>query len=102
MYFPVALICVAIPFLAQASLSEATSKTGLSIPISKRSTFHNADGVVDTTKLGASQHHTIAFVSIILFTEHAGSVQRPALGKSNVDWMLSRELLVERTPSHQK
>jgi len=71
MYFPVALVFLALPFLTQAYPSEATVKTGLSIPISKRSTLRNADGVVNITMLGARQHHTIEFVSIVLFMEEA-------------------------------
>ncbi len=74
MYFSVALVLLVLPFLTQAYPSEATVKTGLSIPMSKRSTLRNADGVVNITMLGARQHHTIEFVSIVLFTEKAGSL----------------------------
>ena len=69
MYFPVALVFVVLPFLAQASSSETTLKTGLFIPISKRSTLRNADGVIDITKLRTRRHRTIEFVSTVHFTE---------------------------------
>ena len=76
MYFPVALVFVVLPFLAQASSSETTLKTGLFIPISKRSTLRNADGVIDITKLRTRRHRTIEFVSTVHFTEKAGLVHR--------------------------
>jgi len=69
MFFPAALALLALPLLAEASSLKGTSKTGLSIPLSKRS-----DGVVDITMLEDSRHHIIAFISIVLFTEKAGSI----------------------------
>ena len=68
MFFPAALALLALPLLAEASSFKGTSKTGLSIPLSKRS-----DGV-DITLLEDSRHHIITFISIVLFTEKAGSI----------------------------
>jgi len=62
MHFSV-LALIALPFLADAL------ENGLSIPISKRSVLHDADGHIDITTVQASQHHAIEFVSVILFKE---------------------------------
>jgi len=55
------LALVALPCLVGAL------KNGLPIPISKRSVLHRADGHVDITKVQASRHHAIEFVSVTLF-----------------------------------
>jgi hypothetical protein len=63
-YLPATFALVALPFLAQAS-----SKTGLSIPIAKRFSLHGADGIVDITKVHGSRHHAVAFVLIFFFND---------------------------------
>jgi len=66
MHFSI-LALVSLPFLADAL------ENGLPIPISKRSALQGADGRVDITKVQASRHHAIEFVSTILFKEKVGT-----------------------------
>jgi hypothetical protein len=67
MYFSPALVLAALPLLVVAAPFEEGSRNGVSIPIAKRSGFHNADGVVDIAKLQADRQNTVALVSRILY-----------------------------------
>lgn len=66
MHLSSVLAPIALPFLVGAL------KNGLPIPISKLSVLHGADGHVDITKVQASRHHTIEFVSVTLLKEMVG------------------------------
>ena len=48
----------------------------VSLPLSKRSTFHNADGVVDIAKLQADMDHIMGFVLTVLFKEKCASLTK--------------------------
>jgi hypothetical protein len=69
MYFPTAVILAAFPFLAGAVPVKDSLREFISIPLSKRWTFHNADGLVDIAGIQASTHHTMTFVLPVLYTE---------------------------------
>ncbi|KAI0271069.1 aspartic peptidase domain-containing protein [Russula aff. rugulosa BPL654] len=60
MYFSSAFVLAALPFLVGAVPTQKSARSILSIPLSKRSTPPNADGVVDVQDLEACIHHTIA------------------------------------------
>ena len=74
------LALVALPFLADAL------ETGLPISIS----LHSSGGRIDITRVHASRHYAIEFVSVIFFKEKLEHIDINALGKSSADWMLSR------------
>ena len=76
MYFSTAVALAALPFLVGAVPVQNSLRDVISIPLSKRSTFHGANGVVDTKNLQASIHHTAAFVLPVLFTEKGGSLTK--------------------------
>ena len=103
MYLLTALVFVAFPFLAEASSLRDMSKTGLSIPLSKRSTLHSTDGAVDITKVHASRHHTISYVSSFSSRDQLDNLLATvtALEKSSADSILSRRKLANPTPLHQ-
>jgi hypothetical protein len=101
MYLLTALVLVAFPFLAEASSLRDTSKTGLSIPLSKRSVLHSIDGAVDITKVHASRHHTIAYVSLFSSRDQLNSLLAGALEKSSADSILSRKKMANPTLLHQ-
>jgi hypothetical protein len=67
MYFLAAFLLASLPFLVGAVPVQNSARGVLSVPLSKRSTLSNANGVVDVQKLQASVHHTIAFVFADLF-----------------------------------
>lgn len=67
MHFSSILALVSLPFIADAL------ENGLPILISKHSALHGADGRVDITKVQASRHHAIEFVSFVLFEEKVGT-----------------------------
>jgi len=67
MYFSTTVALAALPFLVGAVPTQNSARNVLSIPLSKRSTHSNADGVVDVQDLQASVHHTIAFVLLFSF-----------------------------------
>jgi hypothetical protein len=67
MYFSLTFVLAALPFLVGAASVQNSARSVLSIPLSKRSTLSNADGVVDIQNLQASVDHTIAFVFPVLF-----------------------------------
>ena len=89
------LALVALPFLVDAL------ETGVPISISKRSSLHSSDGRIDVTRVHSSRHYTIEFVSVILFKEKVEHIDISALGKSSVDWMLSRGTPAGPTRSHR-
>lgn len=62
MYFPAAFafVLASLPFLVGAVPVHNSPRSVLSIPLSKRSTLFNADGVIDVQNLQASVDHTIA------------------------------------------
>jgi hypothetical protein len=66
MYFPTAVALAALPFLVGAV---PVKNSLISIPLSKRSTSHDADGVVDVADLQAGISYTGAFVLPVLFME---------------------------------
>jgi len=67
MYLSSAFVVAALPFLVGAVPVQNSVRSVLSIPLSKRSTLPNADGVVNVQDLQASVHHTVAFVFPVLF-----------------------------------
>jgi hypothetical protein len=67
MYFSPTFVLAVLPFLVGAASVQNSARSVLSIPLSKRSTLSNADGVVDVQNLQASVDHTIAFVFPVLF-----------------------------------
>ena len=67
MYFSSAFVLSALPFLVGAVPTQNSARNVLSIPLSKRSTLSDADGVVDVQILQDSVHRTIAFVFPVLF-----------------------------------
>ena len=67
MYFSSTFVLAALPFLVGAVPAQNSVRNVLSIPLSKRSTLQNADGVVDVQNLQASVDHTVAFVFPVLF-----------------------------------
>jgi hypothetical protein len=67
MHFPPAFVLAALSFLVGAVSAQNSARSVLSIPLSKRSTLSNADGLVDVQNLQASVRHTIAFVFPVLF-----------------------------------
>jgi hypothetical protein len=74
MYFLTAVALAALPFLVAAVPVQNPSRDVILLPLSKRSTFHNADGVVDTAKLQAGMHHIMEFVLTVLFKEKCASL----------------------------
>jgi hypothetical protein len=66
MYFSTTVALVVLPFLVGAAPVQNSLRDILSIPLSKRSTPSNADGLVDVENLQASIHHAIKFVSTVL------------------------------------
>ncbi|KAI9453013.1 acid protease [Lactarius psammicola] len=60
MYFNPALVLAVLPYFVAAAPFEEFSRDGVSIPITKRSRFHNSGGVVDTAKLQADLQGTVA------------------------------------------
>lgn len=69
MYFSPALLLATLPFFVAAAPFEEASHNGLSIPITRRSGFHDANGVVDIAKLRASQRLTSALVYLQNFRD---------------------------------
>ena len=67
MYFSATVALVVLPFLVGAVPVQNSLRGVLSIPLSKRSTPSNADGLVDVKNLQASVHHTVKFVFTVLF-----------------------------------
>jgi hypothetical protein len=65
MYISSVFVLAALPFLVGAVPAQKSARNVLSIPLSKRSTPPNADGVVDVQDLEAGIHHTIAFVFLL-------------------------------------
>jgi hypothetical protein len=72
MYIPTAVALAALPFLVGAVPAQNSLRDAISIPLSKRSTIHNADRAVDTADFQASIRHTMEFVSPVRFTEKGG------------------------------
>jgi hypothetical protein len=95
MYILTALVLIAFPFFAEAS-----SGTGLSIPLSKRSVFHHTDGSIDMTKVHASRHHTIAYVSLFSSRTQLDGLLVGMLEKSSADSKVTRRTLANTTLSH--
>ncbi len=62
MYFSTAVAFAALPFLVGADPIRNSMRNVLSIPLSKRPTACNADGLVDIHNLQASIYHTVVFV----------------------------------------
>lgn len=96
MYILTALVLVAFPFFAEAS-----SGTGLSIPLSKRSVLHRTDRSIDMTEVHASRHHTIAYVSLFSSRTQLHGLLADALEKSSADTKITRRTLANTTLSHQ-
>ncbi|KAI0306143.1 acid protease [Multifurca ochricompacta] len=63
MRFSAAFVLAVIPFLVDAAPSPAAPRDGLSIPITKRAGFRNAEGVVDISKLQSSLRRTVEKIS---------------------------------------
>jgi hypothetical protein len=93
-----------LPFLvgaAPASLNRPRTDGPISIPLSKRSNHLNDDGFVDHEKLQASLHHTMAFVSLVLFYEKFVILTRlPILGDWTELLLRMKEIQVHPTPLH--
>ena len=66
MYLSSAFVLAALPFLVGAVPVQNSARSVLSIPLSKRSTPPNADGVIDLESLQASVHYTVLFVFPVL------------------------------------
>ena len=82
MYFSPTLVLAALPFLVAAAPLEESPRDGISIPITKRSAFRNADRVVDIAKLQAGVQQTFALVSSIFYRTFANFLTtRPGAGK---------------------
>lgn len=81
MYFSSAFVLTALPFLVGAVPTQNSARSVLSIPLSKRSTLPNNDGVVDVQNLQDSVHHAIAFVFSVLFFEKGGALTTCSLRK---------------------
>jgi hypothetical protein len=64
MFFSPALVLAALPllFLVAAAPAEESPRDEISIPITKRSGFHNADGVVDIANLQSGIQRTVTLV----------------------------------------
>lgn len=70
MYFSTAVALAALPFLVGAGPVQNSMRNVISIPLSKRSTFENGDGVVSiAARLEANINRAAAFVLPVLFTE---------------------------------
>jgi hypothetical protein len=79
MYFSIARIAVtlaALPFLVGAVPVQKSKRNTLSVPLSKRFTHRDADGVVSVPNLLAGVHHTTVFVLLIFFAEKGGSLTK--------------------------
>lgn len=74
MYFSTTVVLAALPFLVAAAPTQKSARSGLSIPLSKRSTLLNANGVVDVQNLQASVRHTITFVFPFFFFFEKGRI----------------------------
>ncbi len=82
MYFSPALVLAVLPLLVAAVPFEERSRDGVSIPIAKRSGFHNADGVVDIAKLQGGLRRTVALVFRTFYRTLATRLtMRPFAGK---------------------
>jgi hypothetical protein len=79
MYFLTAATAVALaalPFLVAAVPVQDSLRDVISLPLSKRSTIHNADGAVDIAKLHAGMHHIMEFVLTVLLEEKCTSLTK--------------------------
>ncbi len=72
MYFSTAIAFAVLPFLVEAVPVQNSVRSVLSIPLSKRATLSNTDGLVDVETLQAGIHHTIRFVFPVLFVRRVG------------------------------
>jgi hypothetical protein len=104
MHFPTAAILqaalAALPFLVAAVPVENLPRDVISLPLSKRSTFHNADGVVDIAKFQAGMHHIMEFVLTVLLKEKCVSSYKGVyLENTSADSKPSKGTPVNATPS---
>jgi hypothetical protein len=67
MYFSITVALAVLPFLVGAVPAQNFTHNLLSIPLSKRSTPSNTDGLVDVQNLQASVDRITAFVFTVLF-----------------------------------
>ena len=72
MYFSIAVVLGALPFYVGAVSVQNSLRDVISIPLSKRSTFHKAGRVINTASFETSIHQTVASVLPVLFTEKTG------------------------------
>jgi hypothetical protein len=76
MYLLTTVAVAALPFLVAAVPVQNSLRNATFLPLSKRSTFHNADGVLDTAKFQAGMHHIMEFVLTVLFKLKCASLTK--------------------------
>ncbi|KAI0050652.1 acid protease [Auriscalpium vulgare] len=81
MYFSAAFIFAALPFLATAvPMAEAPSRSGVAIPIAKRTTLHLADGSVNAEVLKRKMRSSVAKINrgFEIYARNTGKVHPSA------------------------